>query len=124
MSSIQRFGVTRRWSDIVVHGSTAYFVEVPDDPSVDAHSQIKQVLEQIDRRLASVGSDKTKLLQVTIYLPQPTDLPILNELWDAWLPEGHAPSRACLHAQLVSPEYRIEMILVAAVSNSPRESGR
>ncbi len=115
MTSIQRFGVTRRWSDIVVHNSTAYFVEVPDDSSVDARSQIKQVLDQTDRRLQSIGSDKSKLLQVTLYLPLPEDLAILNEIWDAWIPDGHAPSRACIHAQLASPDYRIEMIVVAAL---------
>ena len=33
MSEIERHGVTRRWSDVVVFNRVAYFVEVPDDPS-------------------------------------------------------------------------------------------
>lgn len=115
MSSIQRLGVTRRWSDVVIHHGTAYFVEVPEDATGDARSQISRVLQQVEARLKSFGSDPTKLLQVTVYLPQPEDLAVLNELWDAWVPEGHAPARACIHAALASPEYRIELIVIAAV---------
>lgn len=115
MSEIVRHGVTRRWSDAVVHNGVAYFVEVPDDPSQEAKDQFSQVLSQIDGRLQLVGSDRTRLLQVLIYIPKPEDLPAFNELWDAWVPEGHSPSRACIHANLANPAYRIEMILTAAV---------
>lgn len=115
MSDISRFGVTRRWSDAVVHNGVAYFVEVPDDPALDARRQIIQVLDQIERRLVQLGSDLTRLLQVTIYLPDPEDLNVFNELWEAWLPQGQAPSRACIHAKLAAPGYRVELIVIAAV---------
>lgn len=118
MTDIIRHGVTRRWSDAVVHGGVAYFVEVPDDPSQDASGQFRQVLAQIVSRLQLVGSDPTRLLQVMIYLPEPTDLPLFNELWEAWLPAGHAPSRACIHARLAAPQYRIELVITAAVCPS------
>lgn len=115
-STIVRYGVTRRWADAVVHQGTIYFVEVPDDSSVDPKSQFQMALDQVDRRLQSVGSDRTRLLQVTIYLPNPDDLGSFNELWDAWVPDGHAPSRACLHTQLASPDYHIELVITAAVA--------
>lgn len=115
MADIIRHGVTRRWSDAVVHGGVAYFVEVPDDPSQDASGQFQQVLSQVDARLRQVGSDLTRLLQVMIYLPEPADLPTFNAMWEAWLPEGHAPSRACIHAKLAAPQYRIELVITAAV---------
>ncbi len=111
---ILRIGTTRRWSDVVIHGNTAYFVEVPDDPQLDVRSQIMQVLDQITLRLAGFGSDPTKLLQVLIYLADLSDGPVLNELWDEWVPEGYAPSRACVQAGL-APGYRVEMVLTAAV---------
>ena len=114
MSEIQRHGVTRRWSDAVVHQGTAYFVEVADDPNQDIHGQVQQVLAQIDGRLKLIGSDRTRLLQVLIYLADLADGPALNALWDAWVPEGHAPSRACVQAGL-APKYRVEMVLTAAV---------
>ena len=114
MTDIQRFGVTKRWSDIVIHGETAYFVEVADDPAQDARGQAAQILAQIDGRLATIGADRTQLLQVLIYLPDLADSAALNELWEAWVPEGHAPARACVQAGL-TPGYRVEMVITAAV---------
>ena len=116
MSEIQRHGVTRRWSDAVIHQGTAHFVEVADDPEQDIHGQVAQVLAQIDGRLALIGSDRTRLLQVLIYLADLADGPALNAQWDAWVPEGHAPARACVQAGL-APRYRVEMVVTAAVSS-------
>lgn len=113
--SIQRHGVTRRWSDAVVHQGVAYFVEIADDPKQDVRGQVAQVLAQIDGRLALVGSDRTRILQVLIYLADLKDGPVLNELWDAWVPEGHAPARACVEAGL-APGYRVEMVITAAAT--------
>lgn len=115
MSEIVRHGVTRRWSDAVVHQGTAYFVEVPDEPTLNPAEQFHQVLAQVDTRLAQLGADKTRLLQVLIYLPEAGDLTTFNEIWDAWVPEGHAPSRACVHAPLAAPGYRVELVITAAV---------
>lgn len=117
MTEIQRIGVTQRWSDIVVHGGTAYFVEVADDPKQDIRGQVSQILSQIDARLAGIGSDRTRLLQVLIYLPNLSDGPILNELWDSWVPTGHAPARACVQAGL-SPGYHVEMVITAATGSN------
>lgn len=117
MSEIERIGVTRRWSDVVIHGGTAYFVEVADDPQQDVAGQVAQILAQIDARLALFGSDRKDLLQVLIYLADLTDGPALNELWDNWVPEGHAPARACVQAAL-SPGYRVEMVITAAARRS------
>ena len=116
--SIERHCVTKRWSDLVAHRGVAYFVEVPEDPTADAKSQFTQVFQQIDARLALVGSTREHLLSVLIYLPNPEDLQLFNELWDAWVPTGHAPSRACIHAQLAAPGYRVELILTAACGSS------
>lgn len=113
-SGIQRIGVTRRWSDAVLHGGTAYFVEVADDPSQPIQGQVAQVLSQIDARLQLFGSDRTRLLMVQIFLPDLKDGPALNELWDAWVPEGHAPARACVQAGL-APGYLVEMVITAAL---------
>lgn len=114
MSDIQRFGVTRRWSDAVIHGGVAYFVEVADDPQQDMRGQVSQILNQIEGRLALVGSDRTRLLQVLIYVADLADGPVLNSLWDEWVPEGHAPARACIQVG-ISPGYLVEMVITAAV---------
>lgn len=119
MNSIRRIGVTRRWSDIVIHGSTAYFVEVADDPAQDVRGQIVQILAQIDARLAVFAGDRECLLQVLIYLVNLADGVVLNELWDSWVPEGHAPARACVQVGL-SPGYLVEMVVTCAVDVSAR----
>lgn len=116
MSQIQRHGVTRRWSDAVVHSGVVHFVEVPDEFTPDLASQVRQVLTQIDTRLAMVGSSRTQLLQVLIYLADLSQIGILNEQWDAWIPEGHAPSRACVQVGL-APGLLVEMVLTAAVNS-------
>jgi enamine deaminase RidA (YjgF/YER057c/UK114 family) len=114
MSSITRHGVTRRWSDMVVHNGTAYFVEVPDDPTESPADQFRRVLAQVDERLKLANSDRTRLLHVLIYLPEAEDLPVFNAIWDEWVPEGSAPSRACVHARLAASGYRVELVLTAA----------
>jgi enamine deaminase RidA (YjgF/YER057c/UK114 family) len=114
MTPIQRIGVTRRWSDAVLHGNTAYFVEVADDPSQPIRGQVQQILDQIDARLALIGSDRTRLLNVQIFLSDLINGVALNELWDDWVPEGHAPARACVQAGL-APGYLVEMVITAAL---------
>ncbi|OYW21092.1 MAG: hypothetical protein B7Z55_06195 [Planctomycetales bacterium 12-60-4] len=118
MSDIVRHGVTQRWSDAVMHQHTAYFVEVPDDPAKTPGEQFAMVLQQVDSRLQQVGSDRTRLLQVLIYLPDPADLAEFNRQWDAWVPTGHAPSRACVHTPLAAPGYRVELVITAAIANA------
>lgn len=115
MSEIQRHGVTKRWSDAVVYNGVVHFVEVADDPTQDIRGQVNQVLTQADARLALVGSDRTRLLQVTIYLADLNDAAVLNSVWDEWIPSGYAPARACVQVGL-APGYFIEIIVVAAVN--------
>ncbi len=113
--AIVRRGTTRRYSDSVTHNGTVYLVEVPSDLDADISGQTTQLLASIERLLAEAGSDKGQLLMVTIYLADMADYDAMNAVWDAWLPEGQAPTRACVQARLARPEYRLEMALTAAV---------
>jgi enamine deaminase RidA (YjgF/YER057c/UK114 family) len=115
MSDIQRIGDSPRWSDVVIHAGVAQWVEVANDITQDAHSQIRQILSQIDATLDQIGSSRNHLLQILIYLADLNDAPILNELWDAWVPRGHAPIRACVQAGL-GKGCLAEMIISAAAS--------
>lgn len=98
---------------MVVHGHTAYWVEVADDPSQDAAGQIAQVLAQIDATLQRLGSSRDRLLQVMIYLADLADASELNRQWDTWVAPGAPPVRACVQAGL-SPDYLVEMLITAA----------
>lgn len=117
MSEIIRQGVSRRWSDAVVHAGVAHFVEVADDPTRNIAEQVSQVLRQIDHRLSLIGSDRTRLLQVLIYLSDLKDVGTLNAQWDDWVPQGHAPARACVQAGLATG-YLVEMVITAAAQTT------
>jgi len=114
MSQITRLGESRRWSDVVIHAGIAYWVEVAADLDQDAAGQIAQVLAQIDATLVQIGSSRERLLQVLVYLADLQEVTVLNERWDAWVPAGHAPIRACVGAEL-GPGCRVEMVITAAV---------
>lgn len=115
MSNIERHGITRRWSDAVVYHNTIHFVEIADDSSQDMAGQVRQILGQIDQRLAQVGSDRTRLLQVLIYVSDIQATSVLNALWDEWVPEGHAPARACVQV-VMGKGYLVEMVITAAMN--------
>ncbi|WP_234087092.1 RidA family protein [Azonexus sp. R2A61] len=114
MSDIQRHGTTRRFSDSVVHRDTVYLVEVPANLDGDAAAQTGNLLASVERLLAQAGSDRSRILMATLYLSDMADYDAMNAVWDAWLPEGCAPARACVQARLARPEYRVEIALTAA----------
>ena len=113
--SIQRYHVGKRLADMVVHGSTIYLAgQVAEDASADISGQAKQVLAHIDRLLGEAGSDKTKILSATIYLPDISDFAAMNVVWEAWVPVGQTPARATVQAKLAAPAYKIEIQIIAA----------
>lgn len=114
MPRIQRWGEAKRWSDVVVHAGVARWVEVAEDPTLDASGQTRQTLAQVDATLAMIGSDRQSLLEILVYLADLADAADFNREWDAWVPSGHAPVRACVQAGL-SPGYRVEIVVSAAV---------
>lgn len=113
MSGIRRYGDSKRWADVVVHRGVAYWVEVAEDMSLDARGQIAQVLAQIDATLETIKSDRTQLLQVLIYIADEHDGPVLNELWDTWVPAAHPPVRAMVQVGL-GKSCKVEMVVMAA----------
>jgi enamine deaminase RidA (YjgF/YER057c/UK114 family) len=38
----------------------------------------------------------------------------MNTVWDAWMPEGNAPARACIEARLATPDLLVEVGIIAA----------
>jgi len=118
MSEIIRLGNSRRWSDVVIYGGIARWVEVAEDLSGDARSQITQVLEQINTTLVQIGSDNARLLEVLIFLADFRDAEVLNELWDNWVQPGNLPIRACVQAGL-GAGCRVEILVSAAAASPP-----
>ena len=112
---IQRYHIGKRLSEMVVHNGTVYLAgQVAADGKQDITGQAKQVLAQIDSLLAEVGSDKTKILSATIFLPSMADFPALNAVWETWVPTAHCPARATVEAKLAALEYKVEIQVIAA----------
>ncbi|WAC72639.1 RidA family protein [Roseateles sp. SL47] len=116
MSNIERFDVGARLSEMAVHNGVVYLAgQVPEDATQDIKGQTTQVLGMIDRLLARAGTDKTRILRAQLYIKDLADLPGMNEAWDAWVPAGHTPPRATVQAHLAKPEWKIEIVVTAAV---------
>ncbi|MFS4580761.1 RidA family protein [Phaeobacter sp. C3_T13_0] len=114
MTQIERSHTGPRMSQIVKHGDTIYLAGQVGTAGASVAQQTQDCLDNIDRLLAEAGSDKSRILQCTIWLSDMADFASMNEVWDAWVPEGHAPARACGEAKLARPELLVEMIVVAA----------
>jgi len=113
---VQRFDVATRLSEMTVHNGVCYLAgQVPADATQDMAGQTTQVLAAIDALLARAGSDKSKLLMCQIFITDLADFPALNAVWEAWLPAGQAPARATVVARLAKPEWRVEMVVTAAL---------
>ena len=113
--SITRKHSGQRMSQIVIHGDTVYLAgQVADDPGADIQTQTRQVLAKIETLLSEAGSDRNRLLSAQIWLASMGHFAQMNEIWDAWVPEGVAPARACIEARLASPDLLVEIGIVAA----------
>lgn len=117
MSNIQRIGANARLAGCVVHNDLVYVSgQVPTTLDADAKQQTLEVLAKIDALLEQVGSDKSRILTAQIWIKNiAEDFAVFNECWEAWLPEGAAPARAALQADLARPQVLVEVMLTAAM---------
>lgn len=112
--TLQRFETNARMSQAVVHGDTVYLAgQVSDAPDVAA--QTRDILQKIDALLAQAGSDRTRLVSATLWLADIGDYGAVNAVWDAWIPAGTAPARACVESRLAGDAFRVEIGAIAAV---------
>lgn len=115
MGSIQRIETGPRMSKAVVYGDTVYLAGiVADDNKADITGQTQQVLKEIDRLLALAGTDKSKLLRANIWITDMKNFAAMNAVWDAWVSQGNTPARATVEAGLATPDYKVEIMVVAA----------
>ena len=114
MTDIQRSHTNQRMSQIVVHGDTVYLAGQVGTQNQSVADQTSAILGKIDALLAEAGSDKSKILQAIIWLKSMNDFAEMNAVWDAWVPEGAAPARACGSADLATPDFTVEITVIAA----------
>ena len=113
---IERIHTGARMSKIVKHNGVAYLCgQVGAGDSVTEQTQ--DCLSRIDTLLNEAGSDRNHILQAIIWLRDMADFAEMNAVWDAWIPEGHAPARACGEARLARDVLKVEIIIIAAVKS-------
>jgi enamine deaminase RidA (YjgF/YER057c/UK114 family) len=113
---IHRIGAGPRMSAVVVHGDTIYLAGQVANKTAGGSvaEQTREVLASIEGLLAEAGSDKTRLLSVTIYLPDISTFTEMNAVWDEWVAKGHTPARATVEAKLAASRYAVEISCIAA----------
>jgi enamine deaminase RidA (YjgF/YER057c/UK114 family) len=103
-------------SEVVINGGIVHLAgQIAEDATQDIGGQTRQVLAAIDALLAEAGTDKTRLLTAQIFLADMADFAGMNAVWDVWVPTGQTPARATVQAKLAKPEWKIEIVVTAAL---------
>lgn len=115
--SIQRIQPSARFCEVSIHNGVAYFAGQVPETTLDknAYEQTKEVLSLIDKLLAEIGSHKGNILNAQIFLADMQDYAQLNQAWDEWVDRTSPPSRATVEAKLAVPEWKVEIVITAAV---------
>lgn len=99
----------------VEYGNTVYLAGVvAKNLKNDVKGQTEEVLAEIDRLLAKCGSNKSKILQATIWVPDIRLRGGMNEVWTKWVDPKNLPARACIEAKLADPAALVEIMVTAA----------
>ena len=112
--TITRIETGPRMSEAVIHGDTVYLAGQVGTPGDSVTNQTQETLAEIERLLALAGSSKAHILRATIWLADMADFAEMNAVWDAWIADVAAPTRATGEAQLADPGYKVEIIITAA----------
>lgn len=113
---VQRFDVGQRLSEMAVHNGICWLAgQVAADAKQDIAGQTRQVLASIDALLTRAGTDKSRILMCQIFIADLAEFDAMNAVWDAWVVPGHAPPRATVQARLARAEWKVEIVVTAAL---------
>jgi enamine deaminase RidA (YjgF/YER057c/UK114 family) len=115
MTHITRIESGSRMSQAVVHNGIAYLAGQVGRPGASVTEQTQAVLAEIDRLLAAAGTSKARLLTAQIWLSDIASFGEMNAVWDAWVDQANPPARWTGEAKLATPDYKVEIIVTAAV---------
>ena len=109
---IIRKQVNERMSRIVEHNGTVYFAGiVSDDKTLDIKGQALRALEIAQSRFDEAGITKDDLLRAEIFVKDISrDFVDFNSIWDEWVSKENPPSRACVEANMSTPQTLVEII--------------
>ena len=114
-NEIKRIGVGARMSEAVAYNGIVWLAGQVGNPGDGVAEQTRTCLAEVDRILAEAGTDKTRILSAQIWLASMGDFAEMNAVWDAWVPQGNTPARATGEAKLATPDYKVEVIVTAAL---------
>eukprot|EP00927_Polykrikos_kofoidii_P001606 TRINITY_DN10610_c0_g1_i2.p1 TRINITY_DN10610_c0_g1~~TRINITY_DN10610_c0_g1_i2.p1 ORF type:complete len:391 (+),score=83.37 TRINITY_DN10610_c0_g1_i2:43-1173(+) len=105
-------------SAFVSYAGLVWTVAVPADKTAEdsVAEQTQKALTALDERLALAGTDKSRILEATIYVKEMAMKDEMDPIWRAWVPEGAEISRACVSADL-APGVFVEMKVTAALKS-------
>ncbi len=117
--SIKRIKPGTRMSQGVISNGLVYLAgQVAQNPAPSVGEQTRQITKQIDELLAAAGTDKTRMLSANIWITDIATFSEMNAVWDAWVPANCGPARATVEAKLAAPQYKVEIMVVAATAGS------
>ena len=114
VSEIKRIQPGARLSEASVHEGRVYLAGQVAVGGGTIEAQAAEVLASIDKLLAEAGTSKSRILMAQIYLADMADYAGLNAVWDKWVPSP-PPSRATVEARLAKPQWKVEIVVIAAV---------
>ncbi len=114
-TDITRYGTGARMSEAVAYNGILWVAGQVGQPGASVADQTRQCLAEVDRILAEAGTDKTRILSAQIWLADIATFADMNGVWDQWVPQGHTPARATGEAKLATPDYKVEVIVTAAL---------
>lgn len=99
------------------YGGFAWAVATSDDPVADIYRQTRNALEKIDRILAGLGIDKTRLVNATVYVDKIQLKEEMDRAWCEWIGDDpdHWPQRACIEARL----YKYDLVEIVVIAAAP-----
>ena len=114
---LTRHDTDKRMSQLVEVAAGATLLhfagQISSDRTLDLDGQTRNILDRLDAMLLKAGSDRTRIVTAMIWLSDIRNRQAFNRIWEAWLPEGHAPARACVEARLAEPSDLVEIQIVA-----------
>lgn len=114
-NDIKRIGVGPRMSEAATFNGIAWLAGQVGKPGGSVAQQTADCLAEVDRILAELGTDKTRILSAQIWLADMSTFSQMNAVWDKWVPQDHTPARATGEAKLATPDYLVEVIVTAAL---------
>ncbi|MGY3487979.1 enamine deaminase RidA (YjgF/YER057c/UK114 family) [Bradyrhizobium sp. USDA 4011] len=117
MGEIERIEFDTRIHHAVTYNGIVYLTGQVGTPGAGAGAadQTREILAKIDRLLALAGTDKTRILNVILWLDDLRHFDDVNKVWDAWVSKEHAPARSTGQARMTKPGMLVEIIVTAAV---------